>query len=355
MRPIGTLNCGHAAFPILVGVSEPQYTPEELERFRADNETGVTVDGKHYTGYEAAQMQRKLERSIRAQKRRVLAAEASGDKEALTTAQIRLQRLRQEYGRFSKAAGLQTENERLHVAGVGSRKTALGDTKGLAYGYKREYTTTVDREQFEGYRRVLREKAPATLEEFQKIKRENPEAWDILKIQYRIVNQYKVDSGEFTVDEILALDNQLIAEKRERFTSKFKYSGNIAGAYVDQKYYLAHSKIDSPEQFKAYKGDSVIVGLREKRFFTYCDVQKTDGSMRTGTFHDTEAKLFEEFAAIYNDKPFKSITMISERGMCDSCKGVMKQFVDRFPDVSVRVISNKKVDSNVWKYRRRKK
>ena len=281
----------------------------------------------------------------------MLIDEASGDKEKLLTDRVKLQRYRQEYARFSKAAGLRTEDERLYVVGL----TATGDTKGLAYNYKKEYTTTVDREQFDRYRRVLKEKVPATLEEFQRIKSDNPDAWDTLKKQYRIVNQYKVDSGEFTVDEILALDDQLITEKRERFTSKFKYSGNVAGAYVDQKYYLAHSKIDSAEQFKAYKGDSIIVGLREKRSFTYFDVQKTDGSIRTGTFHDTEAKLFEEFAAIYNDKPFKSITMISERGMCDSCKGVMKQFMDRFPDVSVRVISHKKVDSNVWKYRRRKK
>ncbi len=50
-RRIGTLNCGHAAFPVILGVNRPQYTPEELEKFRTDNEKGVTVDGKHYTGY----------------------------------------------------------------------------------------------------------------------------------------------------------------------------------------------------------------------------------------------------------------------------------------------------------------
>lgn len=124
VRRIGTLNCGHAAFPVILGVNEPQYTPEQLEKFRADNEKGVTVDGKHYTGYEATQMQRKLERSIRAQKRRALVAEAAGSKDTLLTAQTRLQRLRQEYSRFSKAAGLRTENERLYVAGFGRKEAA---------------------------------------------------------------------------------------------------------------------------------------------------------------------------------------------------------------------------------------
>ena len=124
VRRIGTLNCGHAAFPIILGVNEPQYSPEELEKFREDNQKGVIVDGKHYTGYEATQMQRKLERSMRLQKRRILTAEATGDKDALAVAQTRLQRLRQEYSRFSKAAGLRTQEERIQVAGFGRKEAA---------------------------------------------------------------------------------------------------------------------------------------------------------------------------------------------------------------------------------------
>jgi hypothetical protein len=123
-RRIGTLNCGHVAFPIILGVNEPQYTKEQLEKFREDNEKGVTVDGKHYTGYEATQMQRKLERAIRKQKTRILMDETTGEKEKLQTDQIKLQRYRQEYSRFSKAAGLRTENERAQVAGFGRGEAA---------------------------------------------------------------------------------------------------------------------------------------------------------------------------------------------------------------------------------------
>lgn len=184
------------------------------------------------------------------------------------------------------------------------------------------------------------------------MKRENASMWDTLKKQYRVVNQYKIDSGEFDVDEILEMDNQLITEKRQNFKSKYKKTGNIAGAYVDQDYYLAHSRIEVPEEADGYRGSSKLVTLRTDRTFQYIDVKKADGSMRTETFQDTEAKLFEEFAAMYANKPFKSVTMISERGMCDSCKGVMEQFKIMFPDVTVRVISHKKVEGNVWKYRR---
>lgn len=116
VRRIGTLNCGHAAFPIILGINSPQYTDAELEKFRKDNEDGVTIGGRHYTGYEATQMQRKIERTIRKQKKRVMVDEATEDKEKLAADRTKLQILRQEYKRFSDAAGLRTENERLMVA-----------------------------------------------------------------------------------------------------------------------------------------------------------------------------------------------------------------------------------------------
>lgn len=117
MRRIGTLNCGHAAFPIILGVNSPQYTSEELEEMRRENEKGITYEGKHYTLYEATQRQRKLERAVRDRKRRILIDEQLGDKDKLQNDQIRLQMIKQEYSRFSKAAGLSTQHVRMEKAG----------------------------------------------------------------------------------------------------------------------------------------------------------------------------------------------------------------------------------------------
>lgn len=113
LRRIGTLNCGHVAFPVIIGVNSPQYTPEELEKFRKDNADGVTVDGEHYTGYEATQRQRAMERAIRRQKRRIIMAEPGGEE----AARSKLELMNQEYRTFSKAAHLRTEDERLFVSG----------------------------------------------------------------------------------------------------------------------------------------------------------------------------------------------------------------------------------------------
>lgn len=139
VRRIGTLNCGHSAYPIIMGISSPQYTPEQLEAMREANEKGITYNGKHYTGYEATQHQRALERAIRKQKRRILIDETTGDAEKLETDQIKLQMLRQEYKRFSKAAGLRTQTERAEVAGFGHKQASAADK---AY---RNYQSTLEK------------------------------------------------------------------------------------------------------------------------------------------------------------------------------------------------------------------
>lgn len=121
-RRIATLNCKHIAFPIIWGVSKPQYTPMQLAAMRERNAKGITYNGKHYTKYEATQKQREIERAIRKNRRDILVDEASGDKEALQTAQIREKALEAEYKRFSSAADLRTQPERLETLGYGPKQ-----------------------------------------------------------------------------------------------------------------------------------------------------------------------------------------------------------------------------------------
>lgn len=141
VRRIGTLNCGHSAHPIVYGASEPQYTPEELEEMRQKNEKGITFRGKHYTGYEATQKQRRLERAIRAQKRKILIDKETGDSEKLETDQIKLQMLQQEYKAFSKAAGLRTQHERLEKVGFAWKEAT--ESRKVAESHYREWSESI--------------------------------------------------------------------------------------------------------------------------------------------------------------------------------------------------------------------
>lgn len=107
------VNCRHRRFPWVEGVSERTYTDRQLEHI--DDGLGCTFDGKTYTAYEAAQMQRRVEREVRKLKREKAAYKAAGltqDERAVNT---RIRRLNAKYKAFSEAAGLPEQRERMKV------------------------------------------------------------------------------------------------------------------------------------------------------------------------------------------------------------------------------------------------
>ncbi len=117
-RQIGRLGCRHVKDPVLIGVDTPVYSEAELAQMAADNEKGVTYNGKHYTLYAAGQEQATIENAIRRMRRQVLVDEESGSAD-LQEHQIRLRVLQSEYSRFCRATGRRTRTERLYTAGFG--------------------------------------------------------------------------------------------------------------------------------------------------------------------------------------------------------------------------------------------
>lgn len=110
-------NCRHHKFPYIPGVSERTYTDEQLEHI--DDGLGCEFDGKEYSAYEATQMQRRIERQIRTQKKLKNAYEKSGLAEEAQAANIKLRRLNTKYKAFSEAAGLPEQRERTKVYELG--------------------------------------------------------------------------------------------------------------------------------------------------------------------------------------------------------------------------------------------
>lgn len=109
-------NCRHDFYPVIPGISEPSYTEEELANI---DPPPIEYNGKTLTYYECTQKQRAMETAMRKTKREIIAAEASGDEDMLTAKSILLRRQREEYAKFSKEAGLLTQNERTQVYGFG--------------------------------------------------------------------------------------------------------------------------------------------------------------------------------------------------------------------------------------------
>lgn len=106
-------NCRHRRYPWVEGIMERTYTDEQLAHI--DDGLGCTYDGKSYTAYEATQMQRRLERQIRATKLLKIGNKASGLDDDARAANIKLRRLNKKYSEFSAAAGLTPQWERTKV------------------------------------------------------------------------------------------------------------------------------------------------------------------------------------------------------------------------------------------------
>jgi hypothetical protein len=106
-------NCRHRRWAWLEGVMERTYTDEQLEHI--DDGLGCEFEGKQYTAYEATQMQRRLERTMRKLKREKAAYKAAGLEDKAQETNIHLQRISRKYKDFSKAAGLPEQRERAKV------------------------------------------------------------------------------------------------------------------------------------------------------------------------------------------------------------------------------------------------
>jgi len=114
-RSIGEYNCYHYTLNVVLGISKPQYTQEQLDKINEENKKGFTLDRKHYTLYEGTQLQRKMELAIRRLKDRQTMAKESGLEDLATQTDIRITELINKYIELSKKSGLPTKMERLRL------------------------------------------------------------------------------------------------------------------------------------------------------------------------------------------------------------------------------------------------
>ena len=116
-RPISEMNCYHYVFTIVLGVSEPEYSEEELKQIIDRNNKGFEYEGKHYTMYQGSQLQRQLETQIRKQKDIQMLGVASDNNDLISGAERNIDVLLNKYKELSDISGLPTKLDRLKVEG----------------------------------------------------------------------------------------------------------------------------------------------------------------------------------------------------------------------------------------------
>ena len=114
----GLLNdygCLHYKTPVILGVSEPRYSKEELARLKEQDDKTYEIDGKTVTGYEATQMQRRLETAVRNEKTTRELAIASGDKALVKRCNERIKAYQKKYSEITEITGIPEDKKRMAV------------------------------------------------------------------------------------------------------------------------------------------------------------------------------------------------------------------------------------------------
>lgn len=116
-RHISTCNCKHYTFPIILGISKPTYTDEELKQYKANSEKPVNINGREMTKYQATQAQRNMETAIRKEKDKYIFADTMGDTEMAEKIKANINQLQSQYNSISQQAGLSPKMDRTYVPG----------------------------------------------------------------------------------------------------------------------------------------------------------------------------------------------------------------------------------------------
>ena len=117
-RVIGQYNCRHIARSVIIGVSKPRFSQEQLQRMIENNHKGYTLpNGKHITMYECTKIQRKLETKIRYAKEEQMTLREMGDIEGARVARVKVVKYTKELEKFSKDCKLKVQKDRLTVPG----------------------------------------------------------------------------------------------------------------------------------------------------------------------------------------------------------------------------------------------
>lgn len=116
-RHISTCNCKHYTFPIILGISKPAYTKEELNQYKANSEKPVNINGREMTKYQATQAQRNMETTIRKEKDKYIFAGTMGDTKMAEKIKNNINQLQSQYNSISQQAGLSPKMDRTYVPG----------------------------------------------------------------------------------------------------------------------------------------------------------------------------------------------------------------------------------------------
>jgi hypothetical protein len=109
-------NCQHYETDIILGVSEPRYSPEELARLKAENERQYEINDISKDGYGWSQVLRHYEAETRNAKDQINALKAFGNSETqIADLNKKIKAYRQKYNEICDVTGIKPDLKRMSV------------------------------------------------------------------------------------------------------------------------------------------------------------------------------------------------------------------------------------------------
>lgn len=109
-------NCQHYETDIILGVSEPRYSPEELASLKAENEKEYEINGISKDGYGWSQVLRNLESNTRNAKDQINALQAFGNSQTdINKLNVQIKAYRQKYNEICDVTGIKPDLKRMSV------------------------------------------------------------------------------------------------------------------------------------------------------------------------------------------------------------------------------------------------
>ena len=109
-------NCQHYETDIILGVSEPRYSPEELARLKAENERQFEINGTTKDGYGWSQVLRNLESNTRNAKDEINALKAFGNSQAqIDKLNAQIKAYRAKYNEICDVTGIKPDYRRMSI------------------------------------------------------------------------------------------------------------------------------------------------------------------------------------------------------------------------------------------------
>lgn len=203
-----------------------------------------------------------------------------------------------------------------------------------------------DKKQFEQYQRVIGDETPETLAEFQQMKYTDSGKWNGLKHDYRIVNQYEVVAGKPSSKKIVELHEKNM-EFRNNFRGGAGKHGNATILEWNKHHYYANSSIQNQKSkgYSKYKGnpeDLILLKPQESRVFaTTVETSTKPPYQKWDRCIDGEAKTMEFLHDRNNRSKNADAYLVTDFPMCESCKGVLKQFKEQDANINLCVIERR--------------